>query len=290
MLFELTNIYGQHDRAKFIKNKGTQYPTDSPRPRVICLGSSSTYGAGLEDIQDAFPGVLQQQHPEWDVINAGCGGHVAYQLSIYLREVLMRLKPKVVVLYYGGNESFGASTKSFYPRAQQIVAAMRARGDDSLGELESAVSHGTANRIGLALYQALDRSQAFLWWRDRVLQARREADLLADVADVESFRIPPTPREILAGMAEATRAGGATLILMPEIDSGTRHAHDTTTAAMRETAAQENVLFVDPLAVLNDPALFLDTTHLTPEGHQTFAAFLDKRLSELMTEENQSSP
>ncbi|MCP4709582.1 MAG: SGNH/GDSL hydrolase family protein, partial [Planctomycetes bacterium] len=146
-----TNIYGQHDDTDVIEFDEFQIDKqkEAGEKRVVCLGSSSTYGAGLQDRKDAFPQLLHEMIPEAQVINAGWGGYNSYQLWIYLSEVLTLLEPDVLVFYYGGNECYGHSAKTFYPRAKEIVAQMRSQGYTDYVDLQDSVAFGTSNPIAL---------------------------------------------------------------------------------------------------------------------------------------------
>jgi lysophospholipase L1-like esterase len=278
ILGEHTNLFGQYDDAVLFRIQNytaTQRKKLWPK-RLVCLGSSSTYGAGLADRTQAFPGVLDRLLPEVEVINAGFGGYNAYQLSIYLEEVLLRLNPDVVVFYYGGNEGYGASAKTFYPRAKQIVAAMRARGITERNELENAVRHGTASAAALWFFGQLDRSKAFLWWRDRVVSARIVGGMIDNPLTPNDPRLEtkPTATEILATMAELTRQAGGTMVLVPELSSELRIAAPFVWEPMQRLCGADEALCVNPLAAppgLDSPEQFIDTSHLTVEGHERLA-------------------
>ncbi|MHA1568644.1 MAG: SGNH/GDSL hydrolase family protein, partial [Alphaproteobacteria bacterium] len=196
VLEQHTNLFGQHDNVPFIILDEIKVPKSKPagKKRILCLGSSSTYGAGLENRDLAFPGVLDQLLPEADVLNVGFGGYNSYQLYIYLSEVLVMLHPDLVIFYYGGNEGYGNSAKLFYPKAQAIAAEMRKRGITDRWDLEFGINHGTGNRFALAAYRLLDLSRTFLWLRKHIVTTRYQTDLYRTQRldpDAPELKIPP---------------------------------------------------------------------------------------------------
>lgn len=255
------------------------------RRRIICLGSSSTFGAGLQHWSQTYPAKLEKMlHDDGhdvEVINAGFGGYNSYQLWIYLSEVLIRLNPDLVIFYYGGNEGYGGSAKTFYPRAQAIVAAMRTRGVSDLAELSYAVEHGTANRWALRLFRLLDHSRAVLWLRNRVVEGRIAGELTEHQLEPDDPRylIEPTFETILQNMTDLLAEHGGRLILSPEAAAAntTVRLGDRSYFAMIQQCKKGGALCLDALRQppgIADAGLFLDSSHLTEEGHERLAATL----------------
>ncbi|MDP8222735.1 MAG: SGNH/GDSL hydrolase family protein [Candidatus Lernaella stagnicola] len=289
ILAQHTNLYGQWDDAQLfrIENYTATARKKMWPQRVICLGSSSTYGAGLEKREEAFPGVLHEMFPDVEVINAGFGGYNSYQLAIYFEEVLVRLNPDVLVFYYGGNEGYGFTTKRFYPRAKEVVAKMRDRGITDRSSLEFAVLRGTANPIALALYHLLDGSKAFLWWRDRVVTAGVTTEMVYRpmVPNDPRLRMKPTTEQIFTQLAALTAKRKITLLLVPEISSTLDHAGPPVWSVMQTLCRQGKAQCVDPLVEqprLDDTALFLDSSHLTVAGHRRLAEVIRPTLQAVL--------
>lgn len=282
-----TNLYGQQDGRDEVSIIGRLAPREKPAGvrRVICLGSSSTYGAGLADRNQAYPALLEKMMPSVEVYNAGFGGYNSYQLYILLSEVLVLARPDVVVFYYGGNEDYGESAKQFYPRARDIVAAMRTRGIDDPDQLHQAVCHGTANRLALDIYRVLDHSTAFRWWRRRVLESRYAANLATPRDRVR--QLEPSAEKILENMADLAQQEGFRLLLIPEIGSRGGHSNDEYAALMEGLCATGRATCFD-LARLGTDGLgaemFLDFNHLNPQGHQRLAKLLLPRIAALLPE------
>ena len=276
-----TNLFGQYDRLSSFDIEGRQVKREKTTGvfRVICLGSSSTYGAGVADRSLAFPGVLGRLLPKTEVINAGFGGYNSYQLFIYFSEVLSQLKPDAVVFYYGGNENYGFSAKTFYPRVKKIVADFRAAGVTDPRLLREAVQYGVSNRFSLEMYRLLNHSQAFLWWRSRVVQAEQARQMMHRPMVVNDPRrkIEPTFDQIIRSMAQQCRLWSGRLLLCPEIASTLNFADPDVPGTMFRLCAEGGAVCLDALHAspgLTDPALFLDSTHLNETGHERLAATL----------------
>lgn len=107
-----TNLFNnQRQRQKFtIKGRAFTRKKAPGVLRVVCLGSSSTAGSGASDTtRFSYPAQLQrvldqQAGQRVEVINGGIPGVFFYTLRVYLEDVLMRLEPDVVVVYFGLNK------------------------------------------------------------------------------------------------------------------------------------------------------------------------------------------
>lgn len=278
-----TNLFGRFDAVRQIDIQGRLVKVDRPagKKRVIVLGSSSTYGAGLADRSRAFPGLLDERLPEIEVINAGFGGYNSFQLWVYLDEVLLKLRPDLVIFYYGGNEGYGESAKTYYRRAREIIATLAQRGVTDPSVRENAVFHGTANQAALTAYTVLGASRAFLLWRDHVVSARYYANLFDPLSGASPR--PPFLERILRDMSVAVQTKGGRILFVPEVNSARREANLRVGETMRETCAATGAVCLDALqpGIIDDNALFIDSTHLTERGHERLADLLAPFVAEL---------
>lgn len=76
--------------------------------RIVCLGSSSTFGAGAESHDGSYPNQLVSflgsgTNADVAVINGGIGGARLSFLEFYLQHALLPLDPDLVILYFGMN-------------------------------------------------------------------------------------------------------------------------------------------------------------------------------------------
>jgi len=106
-----TAILGHKGGQISLEIRGRRHPLRKPAGafRVACLGSSSTAGSGASSEEMSYPRQLQQileaaADQPVEVINGGIPGIPLYLLKVYLEEVLVLLKPDLVVLYFGANK------------------------------------------------------------------------------------------------------------------------------------------------------------------------------------------
>lgn len=269
-LADHTNIFGNWDDAVLFR-VGDYTATRRKKlwpQRVVCLGGAGTYGAGLVKRSEGYPGVLNSLLADVEVVNGGVSGYNAFQLYVYLRDVLILLKPDVVIFNYGLHEGLGESTKAFYPRAQAVATAWRQRGVRDLETLQDAVRRDVTGSVGLWLHRRLDRSKAFLWWRDRAVTGRIVTET------VGALPRPPTTATVLADLAKLTADHDATLIFVPEITADRRFASGRVWSLMQALCADQRARCVDPLTAspgLSDGELFVDASYLNEAGHRRLA-------------------
>jgi lysophospholipase L1-like esterase len=97
--------------AEFIDNNITS------NYRIVCIGGSTTYCTGVEDINDTYPFILQELLHESnftnvEVVNAGVGNADSwYSLVNYILRV-QYLHPDLVIVYHGDND---LETRFVYP-------------------------------------------------------------------------------------------------------------------------------------------------------------------------------
>lgn len=281
-----TNLYGQMDGRVTISILGRDVlRAKAPgEQRVLCLGSSSTFGAGLPNRDLAYPALLDQRLTDAQVFNAGFGGYNSFQLGILLADALAGVLPDVVTFYYGDNEGSGESAKPFYARAEAVVATLRARGVDDVDTLHHAVCHGTADRGALLALRILDRSAFFRWWRNKVATARYLTDLSTAKSVTRTYQ--PSAAAILEQMADLAAARGFTLVLIPEIGMAGGYANKEYFALMRDVCARGKAQCIDPLDdAFPQPTtgMFIDDTHMNGSGHRWLTGILEPKIRELLT-------
>lgn len=94
--FKATNLVG----ALRITHPLDTYHADDARPRIWILGDSITYGWSVND-EEAYPWLLQERFPDYEVVNFGVSGYGTLHSLIQLREALSSGQPpRVVILAY----------------------------------------------------------------------------------------------------------------------------------------------------------------------------------------------
>ena len=101
-------------------------PPGEPRKKEIWLmGCSLTHGWSLND-EDTYPWLVQQQFPEYEVVNCGIEGYGTLQTRLQFQELLeQRGKPEIVVLAYGTFHDF---RNTFIRIRQKAIAPLNRLG------------------------------------------------------------------------------------------------------------------------------------------------------------------
>ena len=113
-----TNLFNRYssvdfiwDRKNFGRTNDDSRPFSIPKPegtvRIVCLGSSSTIGIGVPAV-NSYPFELENliekdKGMPVEVFNGGIGGVGFTPLLIYFKDVLLKLSPDIVIVYFGGN-------------------------------------------------------------------------------------------------------------------------------------------------------------------------------------------
>src|SRR5438309_182656 len=74
----------------------------SAKSTLVCLGDSLTAGLGLNEAQ-AYPALLQQKLPEWQVVNAGVSGDTTAG-ALKRLDWILKSKPAAVFVALGAND------------------------------------------------------------------------------------------------------------------------------------------------------------------------------------------
>ena len=230
--------------------------------RILSLGESTTFGAGLDAGAPTYSDVLQEalgtvERKRVRVINAGVGAYTLLQGFVFLEHRGLALEPDAVLTYFGFNDFLTAGARATRdPRAWW--AATQALTDRQLFEQRRQLPFRLANAL-------LERSNLFRLLMFRGAPADREV-----VVDPSVARVPESDRRWLLGeLRELCRELEIRfVVIVPwyrEFD-----AHEP---VLREFAAENGVAIVDLPALLQDleprkAELFLDTVHPNAEGHR----------------------
>jgi hypothetical protein len=81
--------------------RGTEHPYEKTpgRTRVVMLGDSIAYSAGVDDDR-TFSALLEKRHPDLEVVNLAVGGYGTDQELIKLEREGLRYHPDVVILHF----------------------------------------------------------------------------------------------------------------------------------------------------------------------------------------------
>ncbi len=245
------------DFAMFDQARHTAYPARGypvaygPKQaplRIVAFGGSSTGGAWqMQDLRLFFPARLDQLLGDRvEVVNQGVGGWTTFHIARYASTHMADLDPDLVLLYVGNNDCGPG-----YPATlAQLYAAWERRGD--AGPVQRWLR-------GQALYQWLTQ-------------------LVGGGAGLGSERAVSLDelRDNLQTVLDAARAQGAPVLLVGEANVELLGPLESYHAVMREFAAeQSDVTWLDGAQILAGRSSdFLDSVHLSEEGHQRLATAL----------------
>ncbi|MHC4548602.1 MAG: SGNH/GDSL hydrolase family protein [Planctomycetota bacterium] len=250
---------------------------ESGKRRIVCLGGSSTLGPEIAE-GDTWPAQLAALAPDWSVMNAGVMGYTSQHILAFVQGRLLDLEPDLLVCYLGRNDL----------HHNESVQGDRFRPD-------YAHSHGI-RRPPRGLHKWLVR-HSWVWltltrWRQdvpsalgRVMRRRGPPVETFGPRGLEAFR-----RNVEDLLALAARRGVQVLLVSEApgylpltLPDGRRNPHlshlardapgippDVYTKGLEAYAAElrrTGAPFLDLARELpRDPALFLDSVHLSAKG------------------------
>ncbi len=81
-----------------------EYPIQrTGKRRMLVIGDSYAWGFGVEQNQ-CFSKILERDHPDWEIINAGVSGYGTDQEYLYLKEHGLKYRPDIVLLEFYSND------------------------------------------------------------------------------------------------------------------------------------------------------------------------------------------
>ena len=284
-----TDLLGNQEGKDAFVFRGRSHPKQKNGFRIICLGTSSTFGAGLRADESPYPAVLEKELrrlcPDWrgDVINAGLTGYHSFQLMILLKDVLARMSPDLVVFYYGANEGRGIQAKLYYRRAGELLENT---GDLTPADRRLILKYGVRGGRGLGLAKALSEIRVLDLIKPRLsalAQERYISKLKGAPRD-----LPPDSREILKSMTDSANDLGFLFMMIPEHKVGGGPVNPLYAELMSESADGKRVIFVDGKWLLPEfgADFFLDQIHMNEKGHEIFGKALAHRLSDFLCGES----
>jgi lysophospholipase L1-like esterase len=267
--------------------RGRRFALRKPKGtlRVACLGTSTTWGYGLDEAQQTdFPSMLQallNQQPggqRVEVINAGVRGWTAPRMRRLFEEVVAEFEPDVVTLSLYYNDAIHATVED-----EEAWLTLRTQ-----PEFES---DWTDCFRGIVELRTGTRRLAHLQERLRIDRVDSRTAWLA----LDLPRAEPTPPErferSLRQLAAAVRSTGASLVLAKEPVSGRSPSpwREEIYAVIDQVGAEAEVPVVELAAALQaggGAALYMDDIHLLPNGNRIVASQLAPVIQELLAQKS----
>jgi lysophospholipase L1-like esterase len=245
--------------------------------RVLCVGGSTTYGAGL-GAERAYPARLQAHLDaaapaglRFEVLNGGVPGYTSIDSLVNLELRLLALEPDVVLVYHAINDARLVQARGYRPDYSHIRGPWRDPRDQ---------------------VSPLGRWLVVRWrtwaWVSELAGWGFSAMSLENLVFVEGFQerlMPPEPEVNHAGVADfvrnlrnivaVSRAAGAQVGLMTfatrrsegDPDVALQRCVDALNAGIVALATERDVPLFDVRAAIGGRwELFSDYVHCTPEG------------------------
>ena len=241
--------------------------------RVLCIGSSSTFGHGLPpDL--SYPWILDEllraDGRAVEVVNGAIRGTSSARMLRFFREVLLDVEPDVVTLSFTYNDSYFLTQLDEDPYYDRITR------DDYVHD--AAAIEDTQREV-LEGQRRLTRLLAVFEQGGSSLEAWRA--MTGEASPPERFEA------ILRKYADLCQQRGIVLVLVQEPVRGDapRLWKNEFHAVMERLAHELGLAVVDPapaLAALDPHKAFMDEVHLLPDGSRLVAESLAPVLAGLL--------
>jgi lysophospholipase L1-like esterase len=267
--------------------RGRTFSVD-PAPgvaRVIAVGTSSTWGHGIEvstglDYPTVLEGLLEERMPgqEVEVINGAVRGSTVARLLRVFRESLLTFQPDVVTLSVYFNDAAYATSVD-----EDAYLTRISRPDYEhtfLERVKELMRNKRNTRVTNHMYRSMEEKQgdSIGSWRE--------------VVDDPDVRSPPEHFEAcIRAFAELGREHDFDLVLIKEAvaDDPDRLWSDEFRAVMDRLGEEYDLAVVDPsgpLRAAGGRKLFMDDIHPLPDGHRVMAEVLAPVIEGLIRERN----
>jgi len=247
--------------------------------RVICMGDSGTMGWGVKDGQmycSEVQEILERKcGKNVETINAGVFGFSSYQGVHLLKKRILELHPDIITICYNWNDHADAIR----------IAKLSGKYAWENGVPTSDRNLYHPQRY-TGFFQLLSRLRLFQLMQLGALKINEAKGNDAKQTQKDLQRVPPQDyKDNLEEMIELARENKITPILLTQAMNPKRaekremqipaRRQEEYNAIVREVAAKQNVVCVDPVPVLEvDPRYFNSNTHPTKGGHHLIALLL----------------
>ncbi|MFC1890168.1 SGNH/GDSL hydrolase family protein [Thermodesulfobacteriota bacterium] len=220
-LRRLTNLIEDHSGEPIFRDMDGN-PFDKRKPegvwRIVCLGSSSTYGISCNDRALPYPArlerILKRSSPgSFQVINAGIPGLKLTQIRAFFEDILSDAEIDLVTLYFGNNLDF-LFYEEYYEKVEHMMRTFP--GIEYPWEVEAALNLRWPTWPAIKTYNLLARSWLFMGTKLFIDSFR--PGIHSDVVNLDTV---PVDEEFLMESArrlvDSITRNGAALLLVPEI-------------------------------------------------------------------------
>lgn len=298
---KLTNLFGNYDNITYIEIYDTgnvpplkryQLKYDKVKPknikRIICLGTSSTEGSHIRYGTDVYSSLLEKElrlkkGKNYQVINAGLGGHETFRIFIYFRDVLLKLEPDIVTIYLGENDSIN-DIRSIYLEYLRIEYLRKKHSGwiDSQRLLLMSLDFRFPIKGIVEAYDFLHNSYLFMATNHfrKILFNKIYRTILKSEINAKSNQ--EISQESLENIIEICLKKGIKVLLIPELSSYDYNNWEQYRSMMENVSKKhKNVYYLDlrdTFITNNNTALFYDNVHPTEYGHKLIAEAIYHKL------------
>ena len=324
-IFESSNIKGIDRTIVHTKNsigfRGPEFPKHGLERylSVIAVGGSTTECTYLPDGKD-WPSVLEEYlrndfSSVW-LNNAGLDGHSTFGHTILLRDIILKLKPKVAIFLVGANDR--AKEEAGEHTASHIKGSLRFNSIE--GFVKSASAYSEVMSLVLNLYRYLRAKSSGLPHENVDIRSLPYAHNVVPIPSerlephIQTF-VPAFERRLqtIVRLAKTSQIN-AVLVTQPSlygegidpstgVDLSTLKLDSSTTShtywailelynqATKKVGKQENILTIDLAHELEKNSdLFYDGLHFTNAGATEVAKIIYNHLRPYLMENYRSFP
>ncbi len=276
--------WGAASNSRGFRNKEpVVLPSGEPqvsKRKILCIGDSTTFGAGVAR-EEAWPNRLETYLDSTEVINAGVPGYTSYQGLVYLKELLKKQEPNIVIATFGNNDAWPWDNYSDQDHARTFKTS-RAKQIRRFLLRNSALARLAAHQIQKMSPKPEDSNLES--WAPHVLQneSGNGSKFIPRVSLNEyAFNID--------AMIKLCRSHNVSLYLVVwpwrsqlENQGSPRAAYQEVTRVM---ALRRNIPVLDVAAHLQaqglkPDTLYLDGVHVNPLGNRLVSQFVLRKLAQ----------
>ncbi|MFT7464236.1 MAG: lysophospholipase L1-like esterase [Pseudohongiellaceae bacterium] len=263
--------------------RGQHIPLDRPAntQRVLCIGSSSTWGHGLPpDSGLDWPAQLQRRMKAdglvgpVQVINGAIRGTTSGRMLFFLEEVLLQWRPDVIIVDFGYNDSGSLSIADDRAWLQQFA--------------EDDYDHGPLRKLDTWWQRTRGESLlAQLWRAEHTVDSETAKSWKHLAAGLQRLSPAAAFERNLRTMGQLAESIGAEMILVKEPlrDDGKQIWKKEFSRVMDRVGRELHVPVIDPgptMAATGGASLFMDFVHLLPAGHRALARIIEPELTRVL--------
>jgi len=249
------------------------YPYErTDKHRMLVLGDSFAWGFGVQH-DECFSEILEREHVDWEVIDAGVSGYGTDQELLYFRDQGVRFQPDVVLLLFHENDLYGNTIAEAYWYSKPYFVL-----DDGTLELRNTPVPKTTikqrcNRLFYGRTYLLSRLWATLGQLTRELRR----PFWSKSWTPESGSAWQLTGALIASLNESCTDAGARLVI------ASVPTEESPRDSLARVCEREKIAYLpldDAFAAAGGGLTFAHDGHWTPKGHRAAAAAIDAFLDE----------